>query len=450
VLEGQNRGAVIRLLPATVARLGRDGAAEIVLPDEGVSRFHAEVRPGGAGGPGFEVRDLESKNGTRLNGVRIDAAHPLAHGDEIRVGDTLLLFVEEDEEGDRAAPLAGDTATALAPAPAGAAPAPAAPRPAAAAAREPARSLVGESAAMRRVGALVERLAPVDSTVLIVGESGTGKELVAEALHRLGPRRRGPFLAVNCASLEPALLESDLFGHERGAFTGAVARRLGKLELARGGTLFLDEVGELPPEAQAKLLRAIERLEFQRVGGHEVLRTDARLVAATNRDLVALVREGRFREDLLFRLRVVEVEIPPLRERPGDVAALVDHFQGELSARIPTRARRGFAPAAVERLLAYRFPGNVRELRNIVERCLILAEGERIEVADLPVEVRAGAPPAASAGAGPEPVTLDDVERRHIERTLASTGGNKTRAASLLGIDRATLYAKIKRYGLER
>jgi DNA-binding NtrC family response regulator len=429
VLEGPNRGATLRLLPA-VNRLGRDASCELALPDEGVSRVHAEI--GFEPAAGFRLADLGSKNGTYLNGVRVTLPHALSHGDEIRLGTIVLAFQDDAEDGAAAAE------TVSGPAPSTAAPA----REPRAERRSRSHYLIGESEALKRISALVLRCAPLDSTVLILGESGTGKELVAEALHQLSPRRGGPFLAVNCASLEPSLLESDLFGHERGAFTGAVARKLGKLELARSGTLFLDEVGELPLEAQAKLLRAIERREFQRVGGNELLRTDARLVAATNRDLAALVALGKFRDDLRYRLAVVEIAIPPLRERREDVAPLVEHFLELLRKKIGSRAR-SFSREAMRALESYRFPGNVRELRNLVERCLIFAEGEAVVPADLP-------PLGGGSAATREGIeTLEAVERAHIVRALEATAWNKTKVAGLLGIDRATLYAKIKRYDLK-
>jgi DNA-binding NtrC family response regulator len=428
VLEGANRGAILKVLPEK-NRLGRDPEAELSLPDEGVSRLHAEIVHEGSI---YRLKDAGSKNGTYLNGIRVGSSAALSHGDEVRLGTTVLVFLEDDD--DAPSVRMGDTRTLVGEAGRGGE----------VRVREAPRRrpdyMIGESEALRRISSIVERCAPLDSTVLVTGESGTGKELVAEGLHRLSPRRRGPFMALNCATLEPRLLESELFGHERGAFTGAVARKLGKLELARSGTLFLDEVGELPLEAQAKLLRAIEKREFQRVGGNELLATDARIVAATNRDLAALAREGRFRDDLRFRLHVVEIAIPPLRERREDVRPLVEHFTAELRARITSRARR-FSPAALERLERHAFPGNVRELKNIVERCLIFAEGE--EVQDMELLLPGPAPPS-----GTDIVSIEELERRHIARALAAFEGNKTRAAERLGIDRATLYAKIRRYGL--
>jgi transcriptional regulator with PAS, ATPase and Fis domain len=425
VLEGANRGAVLRVLPDR-NRLGRDPEAELSLPDDGVSRLHAAVV---LQGTGYALEDAGSKNGTYLNGIRVASPAVLSHGDELRLGTTVLVFLDDDQ--DPPSVRGGETRVVVEESGAARTSVPA---------RSRLRYLVGESPALERVSRMVERCAPLDSTVLVTGESGTGKELVAEGLHRLSPRRRGPFIALNGATLEPRLLESELFGHERGAFTGAVARKLGKLELARSGTFFLDEVGELPLETQAKLLRAIEKREFQRVGGHELLRTDARIVAATNRDLASLVKEGRFRDDLRFRLQVVEIAIPPLRERREDVKPLVEHFVSELRERIPSRARR-FSSGAIAHLERHPFPGNVRELRNIVERCLIFAESEEVKESELPLAAPA-APPAE------EILSLEAVEKRHIERALAALEGNKTRAAERLGIDRATLYAKIKKYGL--
>ncbi len=307
----------------------------------------------------------------------------------------------------------------------------------------PAPVFVAESEAMRRVVALVRRAAPERAPVLVTGESGTGKELVARALHDGSPRARGPFVAVNAAALPETLLESELFGHERGAFTGAVARRKGLFELAAAGTLFLDEVGELAAATQAKLLRVLETGDFRRVGGVEALRADVRLLAATNRDLRALVAEGRFREDLLYRLAVVEVALPPLRERPEDLEPLARALLERL-ARERGGCPAALEPDALERLRRHAFPGNVRELRNALERALILGDGRRIRAADLPLPA-----PAPDAGPASGLAPLADVERRHIASVLASTGWNKKRAAEVLGIDRKTLYARIEAYGLE-
>jgi DNA-binding NtrC family response regulator len=449
VVEGQNRGAVIT--PGLGAsRMGRDPGLELVFPDRSISRRHAELRvdPDGSA----TLSDVGSTNATFVNGVRVVAPRLLLHGDEIRIGDTTLMYLHECPPGEELAvgffgdtsklvlmptvePVGSTTVTSMR-----------------VVRQTRPRYMVGESAALRRVSELIERCAPLDTTVLVRGESGTGKELVAEALHRLGPRRDFPFIVVNCATLEPALLESELFGHERGAFTGAVARKLGKLELVQGGTLFLDEVGELPPAAQAKLLRAIDKRQFQRVGGHDLLTTSARFVAATHRNLPELVRTGAFREDLLFRLCVVEIILPPLRERTEDILELLKHFLTELREKIPARAR-SLTPAAVETLSRYRFPGNVRELRNILERCLIFCEKEFIDVGDLPADVRLANTPLDATGKVDTDEggvgTLEDAEKTQIRRALVATGWNKSKAAKLLAIDRNTLHAKMRRYELE-
>jgi len=320
--------------------------------------------------------------------------------------------------------------------------------------------IVGASAAMKRVMDTVKRVAPVHATVLIQGESGTGKELVARALHRMGPRAGKPFVAVHCAALAPTLLESELFGHERGAFTGAVERRKGRFELADGGTLFLDEIGEISPEVQVKILRVLEDRSFERVGGTETLKVDVRLVAATNRDLKAEVAAGRFREDLFYRLYVVNLVIPPLREREGDVAPLAEHYLARFAAEYGRPARR-IDPAAMEVLCAYRWPGNVRELRNVVERMVVLSTGESIGPDDVPEGIRAAVREAAAgpggreAGPGPAaPLAMDEgvarAEREMLEAALERAGGNRAEAARALGIGVRTLYRKLAAHGLSR
>ncbi|MHC4392803.1 MAG: sigma 54-interacting transcriptional regulator, partial [Planctomycetota bacterium] len=339
VVEGPNRGARLALVPAC-NRIGRSPSVEVPLPDPAVSREHAAIE---IGSKGWRVRDLESKNRTFLNGLPLVGEAPLSGGDEVRIGDTVVVFVDDSDEGPGEFGGSGSTLT-LSGQPAQANAQPSRPRrsrlvPVAARARY----LIGRSEAIQRVSEVVARCAPLKTTVLITGETGTGKELVARALHNFGPRRSAPFLAINCATLDPALLSSELFGHERGAFTGAVARRIGKLELGGEGTVFLDEVGELPPEAQAKLLRALEERRFQRLGGQSLIETKARFVCATHRDLPELIAEGRFREDLFYRLRVVELSVPPLRDRPDDLVPLAEHFFSKLREEIPAMARR-FGP----------------------------------------------------------------------------------------------------------
>jgi transcriptional regulator with PAS, ATPase and Fis domain len=286
----------------------------------------------------------------------------------------------------------------------------------------------------------VAHVAPTTATVLIVGESGTGKELVAKAIHAKSPRASKPFVAVNCGALPESILESELFGHERGAFTGASSTKRGLFEEANGGTLFLDEIGEVGPKMQVQLLRVLQEGEIRRVGAAETIKVDARVVAATNRDLKAEVAAGRFREDLLFRLQVVTVNVPPLRERRRDIPLLIRHFIQRHAERLGRSVPR-VAPEVFEILENYSFPGNVRELSHIVERATLLAREGAITATDLSPEVtRNAAVPGGDTGAlADDWPTLAVVERRYIDRVLSRTGGNKTRAAGVLGIDRRTL-----------
>ncbi len=306
------------------------------------------------------------------------------------------------------------------------------------------RHILGRSRALREVLETVGMVAPTDATVLIMGESGTGKELVADAIHALSRRASGPLIKVNCAALPETLLESELFGHEKGAFTGAVARREGRFKLADGGTLFLDEIGEMSPVLQAKVLRVIQERSFERVGGRETLRVDVRLLVATNRDLPTEVREGRFREDLYYRLAVIPIVIPPLRERPDDIPILAEHFLRTFAQR-NGKGVRSFSPAAMERLQRHPWRGNVRELENLIERVVIMARGEVIGVEDLPGNLKGEAPASAGVVAGR---SLSELEREAILKTLEMTGGNRTETARLLGIGRRTLQYKLKEYGL--
>ncbi len=311
-------------------------------------------------------------------------------------------------------------------------------------------AMLGESAPMRELYRVMERVAPTETTVLIEGESGTGKELVARALHGRSARATGPFVAVNCGALPGALLESELFGHRKGAFTDARADRAGLFLAADGGTLFLDEVGELPLELQPKLLRALEQRTVRPVGGEREVAFDARLVAATNRDLQAQVKAGRFREDLYYRLNVVTLDVPPLRLRGDDVLLLAQRFLETTAPGAATRPK-GFSADARARLTAWAWPGNVRELKNCVERAATLATGELIETADLAPQVRAFTSTAAPPPLEPGDLVLPlaEVERRHILSTLKHTGGNKMRTAELLGLDRSTLYRRLKDFGVD-
>jgi DNA-binding NtrC family response regulator len=310
-------------------------------------------------------------------------------------------------------------------------------------------SIIGRSGPMEHLFEQMKLVAPTRSSVLIIGESGTGKELVANALHRASPRRNERFLAINCGAIPSDILESELFGHERGAFTGAVTRKIGKFELAHRGSLFLDEISELYPELQVKLLRVLEERQVMRVGGSELIDVDFRLIAATNRDLEREVSEGRFREDLYYRLKVVTLRIPPLRERPGDIQQLAEHFLN-LFCQEHGKPPKRLGPEALELLSRYAWPGNVRQLRNVMESVVVFHQGEVIQPGDLPVEVRESsalsAPGSPVQAVAAEPRTMADIERQAILETLARTGGHRARAADVLGIGLRTLQRKLKEY----
>jgi two-component system, NtrC family, response regulator AtoC len=333
--------------------------------------------------------------------------------------------------------------------------------------------IIGQAPRMQEVYRIIERVADTPSTVLVTGESGTGKELVARALHENSGRADKPFIRVNCAAIPPDLIESELFGYERGAFTGAVTSKPGRFELADAGTLFLDEIGEVPPSMQVKLLRALQEQEFERVGGIKTIKVDVRLVTATNRDLKEEISAGRFREDLYYRLNVVHVHLPALRERAGDIPLLLEHFIERFNARL-NRQVTAFSPEAREALLGYPWPGNIRELENVVERCMLFADDEVVELAHLPAEVRRAtaqgatarptpvpARPLSAEGLATEVLQLDEaglkqtvreatakLERELIVRALEQNGGNVTRTARLLKISRKSLQTKMKELGL--
>jgi len=315
------------------------------------------------------------------------------------------------------------------------------------------RRVVGESKQWSDVLTQAAKVAPTETTVLLTGESGTGKEVVARFIQRGSPRAEGPFVALNCAALPETLLESELFGHEKGAFTGATAARPGRIEQATGGVLFLDEVGEMSPGVQAKLLRVLQEREYQRLGGTRPIKADVRLVAATNRNLEAALARGEFREDLYYRLRVFEIRLPPLRERPEDIMPLAAAFLEEIGPTVG-RPAAGISREARDAMLAYPWPGNVRELRNALERATILCDGGLITVEHLPIGVRrpdpAPAPGPGSPGAwSAEGVNLDLVERDLIAKALKETGNNRSRAARLLGITRSQLYYRMQKHGLD-
>ncbi|MEM7052636.1 MAG: sigma 54-interacting transcriptional regulator [Acidobacteriota bacterium] len=306
--------------------------------------------------------------------------------------------------------------------------------------------IVGESPALEEVLRLVERVAPSDLTVLVKGESGTGKELIAKALHRNSPRAEKPFVAINCATLSETLLESELFGHERGAFTGAVGRKAGHFEMAHGGTLFLDEVGEISVSLQARLLRALEEGEIQRVGGTRILPVDVRVVAATNRDLGQAIRQGIFREDLYHRLNVFSLDLPPLHDRGNDITLLARHFLARSAERLH-RTPRGLAPAARDAMLAYSWPGNVRELRNAMERAAVLADGELVQLQDLPEAVVESAPESGPAASSYHAAVVE-AKRRILQQAIRRAEGNHRKAAELLDLNRTYLQRLIRNLGL--
>ena len=308
--------------------------------------------------------------------------------------------------------------------------------------------MIGESPDMQKMYDVIRQVGPTKATVLVLGESGVGKEVMARALHQTSPRAKKPFIAVHCAALPESLLESELFGHERGAFTGAVSRRPGRFEMANGGTLFLDEIGEIPLSMQVKLLRVLEQREIQRVGGNETIKVDVRLIVATNRDLEEEVAEGRFREDLYYRLKVVQVTVPPLRHRRSDIALLGHHFLAQFAAENgrnpPTLTRE-----AIEALQAYHWPGNVRELRNIMENTFVFLKGDVVQPEDLPKTVKKSKEAPTEGLSFPLGLPLEEVETIYLTRTLASVDGNRTRAAEILGISRRTLQRRIKELGIE-
>ena len=308
-------------------------------------------------------------------------------------------------------------------------------------------NIIGKSPAMQRMFSTLTMVAPTDATVLITGESGTGKELVANALHQHSQRRDLPFVKLNCAALHESLLESELFGHEAGAFTGASGRRKGRFELANKGTLFLDEIGDMSLQTQAKILRVIQEGEFERLGGAETIKVDVRLLAATHKNLEEMIEAGTFRQDLYFRLSVVPVDLPPLRERATDIPELANYFLSRFAEK-NRKDIRDFHPEALNLLMQYEWPGNIRELENTIERAVILCLGEQVTPQDLPPHLLSDEVREMQESSSPEGFTLRDMEREVIRSTLEKTGHNKSQAAKQLGVARQTLLNKIKEYGL--
>jgi len=311
-------------------------------------------------------------------------------------------------------------------------------------------NIIGSTPAIQEVFEMVQAVAPARTTVLITGESGTGKELIAKAIHGLSPRRNAPIVTVHCAALPSNLLESELFGHEKGAFTGAHERRIGRFEQAQGGTLFLDEIGEIEPATQVKLLRFLGERTFERVGSNKTLTADVRLITATNKNLAQLVKEGSFRDDLYFRLRVLEIHLPPLRERKNDLPLLAQTFVKEFATE-NEKTVRGIAPEAMKLMLDYNWPGNVRELRTAMEHAVVLTRGETIQVRDLPMNLRSGQGESLTADGDVElgDLTVKEAEKQIIIKALKENHGNRSLAAKQIGMSRRTMHRKLHVYHLE-
>jgi DNA-binding NtrC family response regulator len=404
--------------------IGSDPGSALVIEDPHVSRRHVEIS---RSADGIVLRDLGSKNGTFVGRLAVKEV-TLTSGAEIRLGTSTLRFELGGEEGRLGrlarAPLREEE---LAGAPTAFGPA------------------LGASPAMRRLFALLARLAPTELTVTLMGETGTGKDVLARAIHQASSRAQQPFVVFDCGAVAPSLIESELFGHEKGAFTGAIGDRRGAFERAHRGTLFLDEIGELSLDLQPKLLRALEHRSVRRVGGGEDRPVDVRIIAATNRDLEEQVRKHVFREDLFFRLMAAVLHVPPLRERREDLPQLVQRFLGDAGRPL------AIAPETLELLAAYDWPGNVRELKNVIASAAALADGPRLEPRHLVVfrpQKRPGAPPGPTAAPPAGGQTLEQLEKAAIEQALQQFDGNRTRAARSLGIAASTLYEKLRRYGL--
>ena len=418
---GEGRPAVIGPDPVVV---GSDPSATLVIDDPHVSRRHAEIRRTEGG---IVLKDLGSRNGTFVGRLAIKEV-VLTSGAEIRVGTSTLRFEMGGEAG-RLSRLARQPVRAeeleVAPSRFG--------------------SAVGSSPAMKKLFALIARLAPTDLTITLTGETGSGKDVLARAIHQASQRARQPFVVFDCGAVAPSLIESELFGHQKGAFTGAVSERRGAFERAHTGTLFLDEIGELSLELQPKLLRALEQRTIRRVGGSDDIAVDVRIVAATNRDLESEVRRKTFREDLYFRLQAATLQVPPLRERQEDLEPLVKQILGEVGRPLSIH------PQTLEVLAGYHWPGNVRELKNVVSAAAALADGPALSPEHLVTfrPQRRRAIPSAPMDGADGGQTLEEMERAAVEQALERFDGNRTRAAKALGIAASTLYEKIKRYGLK-
>jgi two-component system response regulator HydG len=423
-------------------RIGRSREADLQLPDPSVSRLHARIFRVGRQ---YFLADMGSRNGTHVDGKPVTQA-PLAGGRSFRVGPYQIRFFQ-----DVVAPGTGEEPTAIA-APGDAPvalPSPGLPPPARVPSTSPEDApfgLVGRSAETRKLVGTIRRVAPSDVPVLIEGETGSGKELVARGIHDASDRRDRPFVVVNCGAISPELVESELFGHEKGAFTGATAQRKGAFELAHNGTIFLDEIGELPFALQPKLLRALEQKEIKRVGGNETLQADVRILAATHRKLREEIARKTFREDLYFRIGAITISVPPLRDRREDVPAIARHFLEGMERRAGRPLPR-LSCGALDALTSYHWPGNVRELRNAVQRAVVMGEGPELSASDFSF-LRPDAPGASDAAETAGLSRWEQAERTNILSELARQGGNKTRTARELGIAKSTLFEKLKKYGI--
>jgi DNA-binding NtrC family response regulator len=395
--------------------IGSQGDNYCVLNDPTVSRHHAIIEESGKG---YVLRDLGSTNGTYLNGILIKEAY-LEYGSIIDLGNTRLQFVPLEERVEippSEEQYFGD--------------------------------VFGRSVEMRRIFTMLKKISPSDITVTIEGETGTGKELVARGIHSHSQRVKGPFVVIDCGSISRSLIESELFGHEKGAFTGATQARSGAFEMADGGTIFIDEIGELGLEMQPKLLRVLEQREVRRVGGNEVFQVDVRVIAATNKDLVTEVQKGRFREDLFYRISAVRIHLPPLRERGEDIPLLAQKFTKELSEPYRGAEDVTVSAEALEILRHNHWPGNVRELKNVITRAMAMGSDKVLRLRDFIIPLSSEGKTQASSLNSLVGKTLEEIEKAAIMKTLRAHGGNKSAAARVLGIAYSTLYEKIKKYGL--
>ena len=430
-IAGPMEGAFFAL-PEREIGVGREPSNVLEIADPSLEDFHCVID--GAGGE-FRIRNTSASGAVLVNGIPVEE-RTLVHGDEVRIGETLFLFLVYEAETPPEFRLQREIERLE---------------------MENRRlqatinvehDMVGNSPAMRAVYQFISKVAPTDSTVLIHGESGTGKELVARAVHRNSRRAGMPFVAINCAAITETLLESEMFGHEKGAFTGAIAQKRGKLEIAGGGTVFLDEIGEMAPALQAKLLRVLQEHEFERVGGTRTIRADIRVIAATNRDLTEMVRKGGFRQDLYYRLNVVALTMPPLRERRADIPALAAYFMARF-ARRSGRPLRGFAPGAIEALTRHDWPGNVRELENAIERAVVMGSSDYILAEDLPETLARGdGRPADGARVAPFHDAVSEAKRQIVLRAFEQAGGSFTEAARLLGLHPNYLHRLVRNLDL--